>query len=102
MSTSSEDIFSIIANFNLVESNSSRTARWWTHIGLINAYERNPKARTACIAKLGAIFLVCGFDFEKTYGEIGKGFIHVHHKVDIATIGKSYQTKLLENIKAIY
>jgi 5-methylcytosine-specific restriction protein A len=57
----------------------------------INTYERDPKARKACIAKFGAICQVCGFDFEKTYGEIGKGFIHVHHKVDLATIGESYQ-----------
>ncbi|MGI2172402.1 HNH endonuclease [Shewanella sp. MF05960] len=52
----------------------------------INAYERDPKARKACIAKFGAICQVCDFDFEKTYGAIGKGFIHVHHKVDLATI----------------
>jgi 5-methylcytosine-specific restriction protein A len=57
----------------------------------INAYERNSEARTACIAKFGAICQVCDFDFKKTYGEIGKGFIHVHHKVDLATIGESYQ-----------
>ncbi|GGB77586.1 HNH endonuclease [Shewanella inventionis] len=57
----------------------------------INAYERDPEARTVCIAKFGAICQVCDFDFEKTYGQIGKGFIHVHHKVDLATIGESYQ-----------
>jgi 5-methylcytosine-specific restriction protein A len=41
---------------------------------------------------------VCGFDFEKSYGEIGKGFIHVHHKVDIATIGKSYQVDPINDL----
>lgn len=64
----------------------------------INAYERDPEARAACIAKFGAICQVCDFDFEKTYGEIGKGFIHVHHKVDIATIGKSYQVDPINDI----
>ncbi|WP_434930707.1 HNH endonuclease [Shewanella sp. HL-SH5] len=64
----------------------------------INAYERNSEARTVCIAKLGAICQVCDFDFEKTYGEIGKGFIHVHHKVDLATIGESYQVDPINDL----
>ncbi len=25
--------------------------------------------------------MACGFNFEKKYGERGKGFIHVHHIV---------------------
>lgn len=57
----------------------------------VNAYERNPKARQACIAHHGAACQVCGFDFEKTYGEIGKGYIHVHHIKPISEIGKSYE-----------
>ena len=64
----------------------------------INAYERDTKARTACIAKFGAICQVCDFDFKKTYGEIGKGFVHVHHKVDIATIGESYQVDPINDL----
>lgn len=64
----------------------------------INAYERDPEARKACIVKFGAICQVCDFDFEKTYGEIGKGFIHVHHKVDLATIGESYQVDPINDL----
>lgn len=45
----------------------------------VNAYERNPKARDACIAHYGAACSVCAFSFEKIYGVLGKGFIHVHH-----------------------
>ena len=41
--------------------------------------QRNPKLRQLCIAKYGFICQVCGFDFEKAYGEIGKDFIEVHH-----------------------
>ncbi|MBN8589795.1 MAG: HNH endonuclease [Rhodothermia bacterium] len=29
--------------------------------------------------------------FEKTFGEIGKGFIHVHHLNAIVEIGKEYK-----------
>lgn len=58
----------------------------------VNKYERNPKAREACIKHYnGAFCLVCGFDFEKAYGEIGKDFIHVHHIIPISKIGKEYE-----------
>jgi len=55
-----------------------------------NQYERNRKAREACIALKGYRCAVCGMDFESLYGEIGRGFIHVHHLVPISSIGESY------------
>tara|TARA_R110002124_G_scaffold28707_6_gene100895 strand:- start:9281 stop:10024 length:744 start_codon:yes stop_codon:yes gene_type:complete len=64
----------------------------------INAYERDPKARAACIEEYGATCQVCDFNFEAKYGAIGKGFIHVHHKVDIATIGESYQVDPINDL----
>ncbi|MBO4379570.1 MAG: EVE domain-containing protein [Muribaculaceae bacterium] len=57
----------------------------------INKYERNRDARMKCIAVHGYTCKVCGIDFEKTYGKLGKGFIHVHHIVPLATIGKIYE-----------
>jgi 5-methylcytosine-specific restriction enzyme A len=57
---------------------------------LVNTYERNPVARQVCIDHYGASCMVCDFDFEKTFGGIGKGFIHIHHIVDLATIGEEY------------
>lgn len=42
-------------------------------------YERDPKNRRNAIKIHGAICAVCEFDFGKTYGELGKGFIEVHH-----------------------
>lgn len=49
------------------------------------AIERNPYAREKCIEIHGCFCNVCGFDFEKIYGETGRGFIHVHHLVDLAS-----------------
>ena len=46
----------------------------------VNRFERDPKARTACISHHGTQCVVCDFDFEQRYGEPGRGFIHVHHK----------------------
>ncbi len=45
----------------------------------VNAYERNPHARQLCIEKRGLNCIICGFNFQKIYGDIGEGFIHVHH-----------------------
>jgi 5-methylcytosine-specific restriction protein A len=45
----------------------------------VNAYERDPNAREACIAKYGCGCAVCGFRFEERYGDLGAGFIHIHH-----------------------
>lgn len=64
----------------------------------INAYERNRKARAACIRRHGAICAVCNFNFEVVYGAIAKGFIHVHHIVPLATIGKQYRLNPVKDL----
>ncbi|MEP1551791.1 MAG: HNH endonuclease [Paraglaciecola sp.] len=56
----------------------------------VNKYERDINARRACIAHHKAICKVCKFDFSVAYGGIGMGFIHVHHIVPLAQIGKKY------------
>lgn len=57
---------------------------------LINSYERNPIARLKCIEHFGLSCQVCSFSFKDRFGDLGRDFIHVHHKVDIATIGNEY------------
>lgn len=56
----------------------------------VNKYERNPLARRMCIEHHGAFCKVCQFDFYITYGDVGKGYIHVHHIIPIASLGKEY------------
>ncbi len=46
---------------------------------VINAYERDPKARSACLQHYGYDCAVCGLNFERQYGAVGLSFIHVHH-----------------------
>jgi 5-methylcytosine-specific restriction protein A len=57
---------------------------------LINAYERDEKARRTAIKFHGCICKVCDFDFEAAYGLIGKNFIHVHHIIPLSSIGEEY------------
>lgn len=46
---------------------------------LVTRYERSHINRAACIETHGLRCKVCGFDFAAVYGEIGDGFIEVHH-----------------------
>lgn len=65
---------------------------------LINAYERNLIARKKCIEHFGLNCQVCDFNFETKFGELGKDFIHVHHKIDISTIGKEYSVNPITDL----
>ena len=56
----------------------------------VNAYERDPTARRRCIKRWGCTCAACGFDFHQVYGDLGKGFIHVHHLKPIHTLGGAY------------
>ncbi len=56
----------------------------------VNFYERNQDARRECLNSMGHGCVVCGFNFKEVYGEIGDGFIHVHHKVELSSIKESY------------
>ena len=49
-----------------------------TKVITVNAYERNPAARRACIAHYGASCQACGMDFGDVYGDAAAGYIHVH------------------------
>jgi 5-methylcytosine-specific restriction protein A len=51
---------------------------------ILSTHERKPEAREQCInyfrEKIGNLYcIICKFDFEKTYGTIGKNYIHIHH-----------------------
>lgn len=64
----------------------------------VNVYERCPKARKACLDEYGYLCKVCNFDFEKVYGKLGKGFIHVHHIVPLSKINAEYEVDPLRDL----
>lgn len=57
----------------------------------VNSFERNRVAREICIKIHGIKCKVCNFDFEEVYGELGKGYIQVHHIIPISQINKAYK-----------
>lgn len=58
---------------------------------VLTKYERSKAAREACVLHHGYACAACGFDFESVYGEIGRGFIHIHHVMPISGRGGAYQ-----------
>lgn len=56
----------------------------------VNRYERSKLNRQVCIAFYGPKCRICGFDFEESYGDIGKGYIEVHHKTPVSKLGEDY------------
>lgn len=50
-------------------------------------YERSLLNRQTCIALKGTRCAVCGKVMEDQYGEIGKGFIEVHHLIPVSSYG---------------
>jgi hypothetical protein len=68
---------------------------------IINGYERSVSARNECIKHYRPKCQVCGLDFETRYGELGKGFIHVHHIVEISKIGKKYKVDPKKDLRPV-
>lgn len=68
---------------------------------LINAYERNPIARQQCIEHYGWTCIVCAFNFQEAYGVFGKSFIHVHHLLEISSIGSEYSVNPIEDLRPV-
>lgn len=66
----------------------------------VNKYERDPGARQACIDHHGTTCTVCGLDFEMRYGEIGRRYIHVHHKTPLSqiTAPENYKINPIEDL----
>lgn len=64
----------------------------------VNKYERSSIARKKCIDYHGLNCSVCKMNFYDTYGEIGEGFIHVHHLYPIHQIGKEYKVNYKEDL----
>lgn len=61
-------------------------------------YERNPINRKLCLSIKGYKCSVCGFDFEKEYGIIGKEFIEVHHAIPVSQMGENYKVDPIKDL----
>ncbi|OLP18647.1 restriction endonuclease [Leptolyngbya sp. 'hensonii'] len=67
----------------------------------VNAYERNFQARQKCIEHYGVSCFVCGFNFGEFFGELGEGFIHVHHLCPISEIAGEYEVDPVKDLRPV-
>lgn len=56
----------------------------------VKVYERSKINRAACIEIHGTSCKICKMNFKEVYGDLGEGFIHVHHITPLSSIGKEY------------
>lgn len=67
----------------------------------VNAYERNPEARSRCIERHGTNCCICGFSFGAVYGQVGEGYIHVHHLRPLSEIRGEYVVDPVEDLRPV-
>lgn len=67
----------------------------------VNAYERNPLARSRCIAQYGPICVACGFNFGLVYGPLFEGFIHVHHLKPLSEADGEYEVDPIADLRPV-
>lgn len=64
-------------------------------------YERNPDARRDCITHYGFDCHVCGFNFGEVFGNIGEGFIHVHHLTPLSHYDDEHEVDPIEDLRPV-
>jgi len=67
----------------------------------VNAFERDAGARLACLAHYGHNCVVCQFNFEHKFGELGKEFIHVHHLKPLALTDGEYELNPIDDLRPV-
>lgn len=83
-----------------IETTTSHPEGAVKHIS-VNAYERSGPARAECIEHYGRTCVVCDFSFGDFYGDIGEGFIHVHHLVDLSLVDGTTETDGIRDLRPV-
>jgi 5-methylcytosine-specific restriction protein A len=65
---------------------------------VLNKYERSKVARDQCVLYHGTKCMVCGIDFKSMYGDIGQGFIHIHHIIPISKQRGAYEVDPINDL----
>jgi len=93
-----------VDNFIFPEEDSVTTdtlyegARRWISV---NAFERNSTARKKCVDFYGTICSACELNFAEKYGEVGEGFIHIHHLKPLYKVDKEYEIDPIRDLRPV-
>ncbi len=61
---------------------------------VVELRKRDPRLKTSAIEVYGTICQICGFDFSDVYGELGEGYIELHHIRPLSESNETQQTTL--------
>ena len=67
----------------------------------VSRYERDPRARAACIRHYGPVCDACRFDFGAAYSGVADGFIHVHHLTPVSARGQRYEIDPVADLRPV-
>ena len=67
----------------------------------LDRFERNPQVRGSCLAHWGYRCTVCDIDLEEFYGELGHGFIHVHHLRPLSEVGAEHKVEPVRDLRPV-
>lgn len=95
-----DDVELLIVNHEEIED-STEYIEGATVSRHVNAYERNVKARQACIDHFGTNCSVCGFSFGGFFGEQVEEYIQVHHIVPLSEIQQEYVVDPLTDLRPV-
>jgi hypothetical protein len=68
---------------------------------LVNAYERNRRAREKCLQHYGRSCAACGLSSEARYGGAAAGYIQVHHIIPIAQVRTKYRLNAIRDLRPV-
>lgn len=67
----------------------------------VNRYERDPKARKACLNRYGYKCSVCSSALSDIYGKVAARIIHVHHLKPLADVGEEYRIDPVTDLRPV-
>ena len=68
---------------------------------LVNRFERDSRAREACLLSYGSRCSICLMSFYERYGETMRDFIHVHHLIPLSQMGTSYKVDPVTDLRPV-
>lgn len=68
---------------------------------LVNPYERDKNARIECLRHYGFSCIICSFNFQQAYGEVGKWRMHVHLLIDLSGIATAYELNAIRDLRPV-
>ena len=67
----------------------------------LTRYERDPRARRACLEHYGAVCQACDLEFGEAYGPSVAGLIHVHHLTPLSAVGGNYEVDPIRDLRPV-